>query len=164
MQNKLKVSNIQVYTDGSCNTKFKVGAWASIILINEDKIVLNDKEFNTTNNRMELLAVIKSVNYIVENIKFDKIEIFSDSQYVVNLVDRKEKLTDNEFITKKGNILNNSDLLQELIKLIETYSIEFVKVKAHQKEGNGSDYNILVDKLSRKIVRSYLAINNDDDN
>jgi ribonuclease HI len=155
-------STIQVYTDGSCNTKKRIGAWASIILVENEEIVLSGKEFDTTNNRMELLAVIKSVNYIIKNYKFDKIEVFSDSQYVVNITNRKEKLTGNEFITKKGNVLNNSDLLKELILLQENYNIEFVKVKAHQKQVNITNYNIFVDKLSRKIVRNYLTENNAD--
>jgi len=153
----MKITNIQVYTDGSCNTKLKIGAWAALILLNDKQVVLQNIEKDTTNNRMELQAVISAINYINENFECNKIEIFTDSQYVTNILIRKEKLTSNDFITKKGNILNNSDLLKQLIEQIEKQDIEFIKVKAHQKIGNGTDFNIYVDKLSRKLVRESIG-------
>jgi len=156
----MKLNNVQVYTDGSCNTKLKIGAWAALILIDEEQIVLQNIELETTNNRMELQAVISAINYINEKFDVDKIDIFTDSQYVTNILIRKDKLSTSDFITKKGNILNNSDLLKQLILQIETNNIQFIKVKAHQKIGNGTDYNIFVDKLSRKLARDYIEKNN----
>lgn len=145
---------IRIYTDGSCNTQLKVGGWAAIIFIGKDKEVLHGSESNTTHNRMELLAVIKSLEYVVE--MFDKmvtIEVYTDSQYVHKIPERAEKLQSNNFITKKGNVLNNKDLIKSLISLLNQSNINLIKVKAHQKSTGKSNYNREVDMLSRQIVR-----------
>lgn len=148
------MQNITIYTDGSCHTQHKIGGWASIILVDGKEILLKDFELNTTHNRMELLSVIKAFEFIEkEKIKFNKIILKSDSQYVINIRERKEKLTKNNFITKKGNEIQNKDLLIRLIKYIEKLPIEFIKVKAHQKKTSERNINREVDKISRKIVR-----------
>ncbi len=116
--------------------------------------MLKDFELNTTHNRMELLSVIKSFEFIEnENFEFDKITLKSDSQYVVGIQERKEKLKNNKFITKKGTEIQNKDLVLRLIHYIEKLPIEFIKVKAHQKKTSERNINREVDKISRKIVR-----------
>lgn len=152
--NENKRVTIEIYTDGSCHTQLKIGAWAAIIIINNQKIILKGKELETTHNRMELLAVINSIKHVLNNFPdFNLLRIYSDSQYVVNLNNRKEKLLANNFITKKGKELNNADLLAELIKFMKMSNIEFVKVKAHQKQTEIENINIEVDKIVRQIVR-----------
>jgi ribonuclease HI len=139
-----------------------VGGWAAIILLFNDKILLSGIEQNTTNNRMELTAVIKAIEFVEEKFSDARIQIFTDSQYVHHIPERKEKLKKNQFLTKKGTQIQNFDLVKELIHKIESRSITFIKVKAHQKpEKNGLkdhystpvNYNIEVDKFVRKIVR-----------
>ncbi|WP_317897295.1 ribonuclease H family protein [Aurantibacillus circumpalustris] len=143
---------IRIYTDGSCHTQLLLGAWAAIIFIGEEKIILQGDVEETTHNRMELLAVIKAVNYVDErNFNSSKIEVYSDSQYVVNLLSRKEKLKQKKFITNKGTEVQNSDLVKLLIELIESHDIDFTKVKAHQKDGD--EINREVDIIVRKLVR-----------
>lgn len=145
---------ILIYTDGSCNTQIKVGGWAAILLIDKEKKVLQGSESNTTHNRMEMLAVIKSIEYVLENISIKSIiQVYTDSQYVFRIPERAEKLQSNNFITKKGNELNNKDLIQRLIQLLNQHDIHIIKVKAHQKRTNTPNYNRDVDKLSRQIVR-----------
>lgn len=145
---------ISIYTDGSCNTQLKVGGWAAILLIDKEKKVLQGSESNTTHNRMEMLAVIKSIEYVLENIsKKSIIQVYTDSQYVFRIPERAEKLQSNNFITKKGSELNNKDLIQKLIELLNQHNIHIIKVKAHQKKTNTPNYNRDVDKLSRQIVR-----------
>jgi ribonuclease HI len=134
------------------------GGWAAILFIEGKKTVLQGEVQNTNHNRMELLAVIKAIEFI-DNVPLKSdIVVYTDSQYVFRIPERMEKLKKNDFITKKGNPLHNQDLLQVLIDLIETHSIEFVKVKAHQhtdntKPGSVVNYNSEVDKLARQIVR-----------
>ena len=149
-----KHQNIEIYTDGSCHTKLKIGAWAAMLLFSEKKIELSGKAVETTNNRMELTAVIESIKYLIKNNQsFNKIKIYTDSQYAEKLSFRKEKLKKKNFITKKGTPIQNVDLVKILIQYIENYELEFIKVKAHQKKTNIINYNIVVDKLCRKIVR-----------
>lgn len=143
---------IQIYTDGSCHTQQLIGAWGAIILIHDKKVVLSNIETDTTHNRMELLGVIKAIEYLNENnLTENVIDVYSDSQYVVNLLTRKTRLKQKNFITKKGTPIQNSDLVQKLIQQIETHDINFTKVKAHQKDGDAM--NREVDILVRNLVR-----------
>jgi len=106
---------------------------------------------------MELTAVIKAVEYAQEMYPKAILHIISDSQYVIGLKERKEKLSGAGFITKKGNEIQNADLVQRLLLLEEQVAITFTKIKAHQRQGAIVNHNIEVDKLSRKIVRDAVA-------
>ncbi len=155
----MKNSEAKIYTDGSCHTQLLIGAWAALVFLDGKKCILKGLETNTTHNRMELLAVINAVNYLDSaSISSQKIEIFSDSQYVVNLIQRKEKLKSKNFITNKGTPIQNNDLVQTLINQIETHNLVFSKVKAHQK--NGDPLNREVDMIVRNLVRE--KIKNDE--
>lgn len=154
--------NAEIYTDGSCHTQKCVGAWAAMLLIDEQKIVLSGKEMNTTHNRMEILAVINSIKYIQQHYKcITKIKIVSDSQYVIGLISRQSKFITNDYTTKAGKDIRNVDLVKELLNLLATIDVQFVKIKAHQKATEIVNYNIEVDMLSRQLVReavNYLKI------
>ena len=148
----MKEPVVKVYTDGSCHSQMLMGAWAAILFIEDEKVIIQGSETDTTHNRMELMSVIKAVNYLINRgLAGIKIEIYSDSQYVVNLTGRKEKLKQRNFITNKGTPIQNSDLVQTLIKQIEGYKLNFIKVKAHQI--NGDKLNREVDIIVRKLVR-----------
>lgn len=150
---------IQIYTDGSSHTQQLIGAWGAIILIHDKKVVLSNIETDTTHNRMELLGVIKAIEYLNENnLTENVIDVYSDSQYVVNLLTRKTRLKQKNFITKKGTPIQNSDLVQKLIQQIETHTINFTKVKAHQKDGDAM--NREVDILVRNLVRKKVTEQN----
>ena len=144
----------EIYTDGSCHTQNRIGAWVAIIFTATGKKALAETVADTTHNRMELLAVIKGIEYIKRNYPgITTIKLFSDSQYVVGLPARKEKLSAAGFSTKKGKSLQNADLVKELFGQLLLLSVEFIKVKAHQKQDAALNYNIEADKLSRKMVR-----------
>lgn len=145
---------IEIYTDGSSHTQKLIGAWAATIYYNKTKIIIKQVETNTNHNRMEMQAVIQAIIFVDTNYSTNiPIIINSDSQYVVNLVDRKEKLKKNEFITKKGNPVKNLDLVITLIDQIETHEITFNKIKAHVKDGDIK--NREVDLLVRKLMREH---------
>ena len=145
---------IEIYTDGSSHTQKLIGAWAAIIYYNKTKIIIKQVETNTSHNRMEMQAVIQAIKFVDTNYSTNiPIIINSDSQYVVNLVDRKEKLKKNEFITKKGNPVKNLDLVITLIDQIESHEITFNKIKAHVKDGDTK--NREVDLLVRKLMREH---------
>jgi len=148
---------IQIYTDGSCHTQQKVGGWAAIIFWEKEKVELKGVVKNTTHNAMEILAVLKALDFLEKkqfsNNAFTKIEIVSDSQYVGRILDRKEKLKANNFLTKKKNAIRNIDLVKKLIERIETMPLIFTKIKAHQKATEKINYNRVVDKLAREEVR-----------
>jgi ribonuclease HI len=145
---------IEIYTDGSSHTQKLIGAWAAIIYYNDSKIIIKQVVVNTNHNRMEMQAVIQAIKFVDTNYSSNiPIIINSDSQYVVNLVDRKEKLKKNEFMTRKGNPVKNLDLVITLIDQIETHEITFNKIKAHVKDGDIK--NREVDLLVRKLMREH---------
>jgi len=156
---------IEIYTDGSCHTQFCVGGWAAIIIIDGKRTVLQGEAQNTTHNRMELLAVIKAIEFLESNQANAILKIYTDSQYVFRIPERMAKLKSNKFITKKGNLLQNQDLLEILIHQIETRTIQFIKVKAHQGTdasdiSSPTNFNSEVDNLSRQIVRKAVKSSN----
>lgn len=147
------VQDIIIYVDGSCNSSLLFGAWAAIFQAEGKRLVLTGSQANTTHNRMELTAVIKAVEYAKENYPNCNYHIYTDSQLVFNLTSRKEKLLSNRFITKKGNELLNKDLMEKLIRYIESLPITFIKVKAHQKSTAEENLNREVDMICRKTMR-----------
>lgn len=145
---------IIAYTDGSCNTRSKTGAWASIILLDGEKVNLSGIEQNTTHNRMELQAGIETIEYIIKKITAGReIHIYTDSQYAAGLMDRKNRLKAAGFLTKKGAAIRNHDLVEKLISLLENHSIKFIKVKAHLKKTEQDNLNIDVDRTVRRLLR-----------
>ncbi len=147
-------NTIKIYTDGSCHTQQKCGAWAAIILIDNEEIVIKNTAVNTTHNRMELQAIINAVIYLKNaDINFDKIEVYTDSQYAVNLLARNQRLLNNNYLTKKGTSIQNTDLVQELIKLYETTKLTLIKVAAHQQANVQGNYNRNVDMIVRALMR-----------
>jgi ribonuclease HI len=148
------ISNAEIYTDGSCHTQIKIGAWAAIVLIGEDKQVISGTAIDTTHNAMELTAVIRSIEHVTsQHPGITNIHIITDSQYVIGLTDRYEKLIATGFTSKKGKQLPNTGLVKQLLQHTQSANIQFTKIKAHQKANELTNYNIEVDKLSRKMVR-----------
>ena len=76
---------IEIYTDGSCHNNYNIGAWASILLVANKKTIFKGTVQNTTHNRMELLAVIKAIEFSNENYKHSLLKIYTDSQYVFRI-------------------------------------------------------------------------------
>lgn len=127
---------INIYTDGACSVNPGVGGWGAVIIHDsgkEEKIFGSDPE--TTNNRMEITAVIKSLEKVNEK---NNIKIYSDSTYVINT------------ITKNWKRNVNNDLWGVLDKLIEGRDIQWEWVKGH----SGDKYNDIADKLAVDAITS----------
>jgi len=145
---------IIIYTDGSCHTQRRIGAWAALIFIDGVKLTLTGIAQDTTQNAMELTAVIKALEYIGAHYKeLPVIPIITDSQYVARLAGREEKLKGRNFVTKKGIEIRNQELVKRLLHLNSEMNLTFIKVKAHQAKTEEDNYNIEVDKLARRICR-----------
>lgn len=148
----MKHQFIKVYTDGSCHTQKKIGTWAALIYIGETKHILSGFETDTSHNRMELLGILKAIEYLKQEGWQDaNIAIYTDSQYAVKLQSRREKLELKGFQTKKGNAVRNSDLVKALLYECDVLNLEFHKVKAHQLDGD--IFNREVDYLVRTELR-----------
>ena len=128
---------LQIYTDGSCiKNPDGPGGWA-IAIIEDDgyEYYFSDKNSCTTNNRMELTAVIEAVYSIKES---QECTVFSDSQLIINCATGKWK--------RKANL----DLWKKYDKFCKNKIINFEWVKAH----NGNKYNEIVDKLAYMEAKS----------
>ncbi|WP_158275719.1 ribonuclease H family protein [Marinilabilia rubra] len=154
----MKNNRIEIYTDGSCHTKIGIGAWAALILLTDRREILTGVEEDTTHNRMELVSVIKAIGFVANNKPEASLRIYSDSQYVCTLPDRLPRLAQNAFLTRRGTEIQNADLVKTFIKLTEAHDIEWIKIKAHQRDGSEqANHNRFVDKLSRKLVRERIV-------
>lgn len=122
---------LTVYTDGSCSPNPGNGGWGYIAILPDCEIWANDKKVNTTNNVMELTAVIEALK---EFSFFQKIHIYSDSKYVINCAEGRFKRN------------KNLDLWAQYDKYSKGKTIKFTWVKGH----NGDRYNELVDKLAKE--------------
>jgi ribonuclease HI len=156
-------SFFEIFTDGSCHTQQRIGAYASLLVRDNMKTYLKGTVKDTTHNRMELLAVIMSIDFMDEQHPGTPMVIYTDSQYVERISERKEKLKKNNFITKKGTPIQNVDMIRCLIHQIETHDVWFVKIKAHQNpeeipvgERQIVAYNAEVDKIARELVRKQI--------
>lgn len=152
---------VRIFTDGACSENPGPGGWAAIVNLKEGNHILKGYEINTTNNRMELMAVTKVLSELMSNgiegfdKGKDKIEVHSDSAYVVNAINDKwtVKWKLNGWKTTKGKDVKNRDLWEELMSLLlalkdAKISIRFVKVKGH----NGNAFNEKADEIARGQV------------
>lgn len=137
-----KMNKIMIYTDGSCIPNPGVGGWAAAINRNEEIEVISGSTAYSTNNRMEIQAVIEVINHLLNESK--EIRIHTDSSYVVNAVQKGwiNNWLRNGWRTSTGDLVKNKDLWVDLYSALNesTCMIEFVKVKGHF----GDKFNELV--------------------
>lgn len=151
-----KTDTIELFTDGSFEPQITYGAWVALILKNEKEHILSGESENSSQHKMELQAVIQGLNYIIENYGYKyNIYLYTDSEYVEKLLQRKEKLTRNKYLTKKGHPIKHTSDIKQFYTLEEQLSLTITQVSGHQKKGVShiSDCNRRVDKLARKLVK-----------
>lgn len=126
---------LEIYTDGSCQPNPGNGGWGFMIVYDDSTIAYGGYEENTTNNRMEIISVIKAIEVLVESFSsVDKVKIYSDSQYVINT------------LTKGWQRNKNTDLWSMLDDLISKYKgkILWQWIKGH----NYNRFNETVDQIA----------------
>ena len=144
---------IKIYTDGACVGNPGPGGWAAIILMENEKKELFGGEKLTTNNRMELTAAIKALEYCDaqegKQPSLKQIRIYTDSTYV------KEGITvwinnweKNNWKTADKKNVKNVDLWKKLKELVQSNRVEWNWVKGHSDD----PMNDLADKLAKKAT------------
>ena len=144
---------IKIYTDGACVGNPGPGGWAAVILLENEKKELFGGERLTTNNRMELIATIKALEYCVEQKAkqplLKLIKIYTDSKYV------KEGITvwintweKNNWKTSDKKNVKNVDLWKRLKELVKSKQIEWHWIKGHSED----PMNDLADELAKKAT------------
>ena len=145
----MKISSnklIEIYTDGACSGNPGPGGWGAIILYNNDSSTLSGGEKLTTNNRMEITAVIKSLEIIEEN---SEIKIYTDSKYVINgITNWIKSWKENDWISSNKKVVKNVDLWKNLELLVQKKIISWQWVKGH----SGNKMNEKVDEIARNEI------------
>jgi len=137
---------IKIWTDGACSGNPGPGGWGVLIKNNNTIEELSGSEANTTNNRMEMIAVINALKSINSN---KKIVIFTDSKYVKDGISswiNNWKINNWKNSQKKD--VKNKDLWQELDILTKKYDIQWEWVKGH----SGNIENDIADKLATSAI------------
>ncbi len=133
---------IRIYTDGACRGNPGPGGWGALILKDNEEIKLNGGQNVTTNNQMELTAVIKALDFFSESME---IEIFTDSKYVKDgITEYIKKWKVNGWKTASKKPVKNSDLWKQLDVLNAQHSIRWNWVKGH----SGHRENDIADELA----------------
>ncbi len=150
------MKKVKIYTDGACSVNPGPGGWGCILIYNGNEREYSGFENNTTNNRMEMLSVIKALEKLKEKCEVD---LYSDSAYVVNaflqnwIPSWKEK----GWKTAGNKVVKNLDLWQKLCELTDYHIVHWNKVKGHSSD----EYNNRCDALARGEVDKYLKENKD---
>ena len=137
---------INIYTDGACSGNPGIGGWGVVILENNKEILLNGGDQHTTNNKMELTAAIKALEYF--EIKKDLI-IYTDSKYVKDgieswIINWKK----NGWKTTAKKPVKNKELWISLDELMKKHNINWKWVKGH----DGNIHNEKADYLARRYI------------
>ncbi len=137
------MKNVEIFTDGACSGNPGPGGWAAILRYNETEKELSGCEKDTTNNRMELTAVIKAL----EILKYPcNVTLTTDSKYVCDAINQGWVYSwrDNGWRKKDKKPALNPDLWQQLLTLLEKHNVTFCWVKGH----NSHPENERCDKLA----------------
>ena len=147
------MSDFIIYTDGACSGNPGPGGWAFVAVESSGtctKVESSGSELNTTNNRMELTAVINGISFI-KAIAYSSMLILTDSKYIVDAVNQGWL---NSWVSKNwkksdGKSVLNQDLWSKLLELMSIYNVSFQWVKGHA----GIPENERCDELARKEIK-----------
>ena len=137
------MKTVDLYTDGACSGNPGVGGYCAILIYNKIEKVVSGCEKDTTNNRMELLAVIKGLECLKEKCK---VNLYSDSQYVVDAFNKEwiYNWVNNGWKTSDRKKVKNVDLWKKLLELSGYHQLNYIKVKGH----SDNEYNNRCDKIA----------------
>lgn len=142
------MKSVVLYTDGACSGNPGKGGWGAVLIYGTIEKQMSGVEEMTTNNKMELTAVIMGLRALKEPCK---VELYSDSAYVINAFENNwiESWINNGWKNAKKQPVANKELWEELIELTHKHEITFNKVKGHA----GNKYNEICDSLATAFNR-----------
>ena len=143
---------VEIFTDGACSGNPGAGGWGAILRYGDIEKELSGGEEETTNNRMELTAVIEALGALKKDCV---VILYTDSRYVMDGVTKwlPNWLQNGWRTANKKTPVKNIDLWQRLESLLKKHKIQWVWVKGH----NGHPENERVDKLARDQAKSRVS-------
>ena len=145
------MKKVTVWTDGACSGNPGPGGWAAILRFGEREKVLSGGERNTTNNRMELTAVLRALEALKEPCE---VALFSDSRYVVDAMAKgwAKKWRMNGWKRGKNEEAKNPELWAKILDLSDLHKISWNWVKGHAQNEQNSRCDALAVAESKKIL------------
>ena len=143
------MEKVTIYTDGACSGNPGPGGWGAVLMYKDAKKEISGGEKETTNNIMELTAVIEGLKML----KFPcEVELYSDSAYVVNAFNQGwiYNWAKNNWKTADKKDVKNKEIWQELYSLTKTHKVTFFKVKGH----SDNEYNNRCDHLATSAIKT----------
>lgn len=139
-----ELKNVDLYSDGACSGNPGPGGWAAILIFGPHKKEIYGYEPRTTNNRMEMTAVLMGLRALKEPCR---VTVYSDSELVVKAFNDgwMDKWLKNNF--KQGNV-KNIDLWKQILEEIKSHTVKWVWVKGHADNA----LNNRCDELARKAI------------
>lgn len=144
------MKKVEIFTDGACRGNPGPGGWGAILRYNNKEKEICGGEKDTTNNRMEILAVIKALDILKEPCE---VTLYSDSQYVCNAISKgwAKKWRDNGWKRNKNQPALNKDLWERLLLLLEKHAVNVVWTKGHAGHEENERCDILAVKAAEKV-------------
>jgi ribonuclease HI len=136
------MTQIEIYTDGACSGNPGPGGAGAVIISADSRIEISEGYSLTTNNRMELMAVILSLQKVQDN---DRIIIYSDSKYIVDTVNKGwlTRWIENGWRLANKKPAKNADLWRQIAQLIDERDLEFRWVEGHAGNRENERSNFL---------------------
>lgn len=149
------MKKIDLYTDGACSFNPGPGGYGIVLIYGDYVKKFSGYENNTTNNRMELLAVVMGLSKVKQPCE---ITIYTDSAYVANAflnnwIDNWQK---NNWKTASKKDVKNVDLWLRLLDALKPHKVQWIKVKGH----SDNYYNDICDKLAKDEIKKNALKNN----
>ena len=145
------MKSVTIYTDGACSGNPGPGGWAAILRYGEAEKVLSGGERNTTNNRMELTAVIRALEALKGPCD---VTLYSDSKYVVEAMAQgwAKGWQARGWKRSSGSQAKNPELWERLLSLCETHRVRWVWVRGHAENELNQRCDALAVEESRKFL------------
>ena len=147
------MKKVDIYTDGACSGNPGAGGWCAILIYKGIEKTISGGERETTNNRMELTAVIEGLRALRERCE---VTVYSDSAYTVNAVNEgwlAYWLTHN-WRTRDKSDVKNVDLWESLNSELKKHKVAFIKVKGHSDNA----YNNRCDEVARGEIKKLTSL------
>jgi ribonuclease HI len=146
---------IKIYTDGACKGNPGIGGWGALLVHNEQSIEIFDGELETTNNRMELKAVIEALNHASS--MNDDVQIYTDSSYVQKGIQEWiHNWKKNGWRSSNKKPVKNQDLWQMLDTLNSSLNVDWFWVKGHAGHPGNERADFLANEGVKKIQQGIL--------
>lgn len=142
------MKTLEIYTDGACSGNPGPGGYGIVMLYKEERREISCGYKCTTNNRMELMAVLHGLKALKEQCKVD---LYLDSKYIVDAINKgwAAKWKKNNWMRNKSEPALNADLWEELFVLLDMHKVNFIWIKGH----NNNLENERCDVLARQAIK-----------